>query len=325
MIEYKKKEKMVKYDENYYNDLKKLVEEYSKKELEEIDLELLIEKTRTFIDNIQIYDGTITTNRRETEEDSKKYFGENFIKQFEHIKKIIEQSNCKLLIHGTSPKLLNSIALNGLYLVSDLDLTTYICGPDDNFIYSKLLNWEHHEVKGLVLIAIPNECLTPKDRKPLLNINNNDDGKPKYLLKPEFIIGIIDVTKKEILLNPLYNRNHDYKTIDITDEAVINPMFYTEEELNDSKKETKTIRKQQNNKEFLELIELFEKTEQSKTDNEVYKECINELMGLFSGIEFELNKLLIGENITLERWNEYNYASTLEKLIEINNKKHKTR
>ena len=102
-------------------------------------------------------------------------------------------------------------------------------------------------------------------------------------------------------------------------------ILYNIQELNDSKKETKTIQKQQNNKEFSELIELFENTEQPKTDNEVYKECINELMGLFSGIRFDLNKLLIGENITLERWNEYDYASTLEKLIEINNRKHKIR
>lgn len=327
MIEYKKKEKMVKYDEYYYNDLKRLVEEYSKKELEEIDLELLIEKTRSFINNIQVYDGTITSYKRESEQDSRNYFGENFIKQFEYIKKIIEQSNCQLLIHGTNPKLLDSIALNGLYLVSNLNSTTYTCGLDDNYIYSKLLNWQHHNLKGLVLIAIPNECLTNENRKPLLNVNNNDDGNPKYLLKPEFIIGVIDVTKKEILLNPVYNRNHDYKTIDITDEDVINPMFNTEEELENMKIESNTNINQnrQDDKNYLELQNLFKEFELNKTDNEIYRECINKLMNLFSGTEFELVKLLIGENITLERWNEYNYASTLEKLIEINNRKHKTR
>ena len=320
MIEYEKTEKMVKYNEQNYKELKKIVEEYKEKKLEEIDLELLIEKLNNFIETIQVYDDKIKTIRRESEEDSRKYFGEDFINQFEHIKKIVNQSNCQLLIHGTRTDLLDSIVQNGLYLSGNLDSTTYSCTSDDNYIYSKLLNWEHHYSKGLVLISIPNECLSVNNRKPLININKQGNR----FLKSEFIIGVIDVTKKEIHLNPLYNRNHDYSKIDIIANEVINNMFITEEEKENKKILNSNIHDSNIEKTeyYNELQELFKEFEENKSDDEIYSECIQSLNNFFFGLGHELSNFFYGDDITLEDWNNKEMHSILEKLNEIKNIKY---
>ena len=330
MIEYQSKEKIVEYDNHYYNELKKIVSEYYGKELNDVDLNALIEIFQNFLDSVRVQEVLVTKHRNENEEESKKYFGDEFIHKFEKIKKLLKQSNCQLLIHGTSPDLLDSIMSNGLYL-STLDSTTYSCSFDDNYIYSKLLHWRHHDLQGLILIAVPDECLTSGKREKLLNFNKNKSTdansyyKHDYILKPEFIIGAINTEKREINLNSLYNRNHDYKTMDIIAGEVINPMFMTEEEFN-SKKLNNVTPSSMTSKEYLELeIELKNILNlDTKDNNEIFKECIERLYSSFT-IHSELSNILYENPNTLEHWQSLDYYSLLEKLIGIRENKQKLR
>lgn len=51
---------------------------------------------------------------RESEDEARQYFGEDFVRQFEQIRKYCTENNLMLAIHGTKPQLLDSIQQNGL-------------------------------------------------------------------------------------------------------------------------------------------------------------------------------------------------------------------
>ena len=93
--------------------------------------------------------------------------------------------------------------------------------------FSTLLNWPHHNFKGLVLIAIPNECLSTQGKaKPIWKYKPTTDEKVKatcqreYAIKPEYIVGVIDVLSKQITENPTYTNEHSYDGL-VLDDSVL--------------------------------------------------------------------------------------------------------
>ena len=169
---------------------------------------------------------------RESEDEARQYFGEDFVRQFEQIRKYCTENSLMLAIHGTKPQLLDSIQQNGLeYQHPEILSTAFIqTGTDLEETYSNfsgLLNWPHNESKGLILLGIPSECNGvlshgETETKPLwLRVSQEGDYEKKYRINPEFIIGQIDVDKKVIQENPTFSLSHDYSGLeydyDLTD------------------------------------------------------------------------------------------------------------
>ena len=64
------------------------------------------------------------------------------------MKKTILEQDCFVVIHGTSPKDIESILETGLYYnTAFLSSHTYAMQDEAGFLYTKLLNWQHHEAK----------------------------------------------------------------------------------------------------------------------------------------------------------------------------------
>lgn len=90
--------------------------------------------------------------------------------------------------------------------------------------FSKMINWPHRDYKGLVLIAVPNECLRVQgEAQPIWEHRPIPDGEVKtafsreYAIKPEYIVGVIDVLEKQITENPAYTNEHSYDGLVLDD------------------------------------------------------------------------------------------------------------
>ena len=213
------------------------------------------------------------------------------------MKKTILEQDCFVVIHGTSPKDIESILETGLYYnTAVLSSHTYAMQDEDGFLYTKLLNWQHHEAKGLIIISLPIECCGGKNPKPLWNVNKDIKDRPDYVLKPEFIYAAIDVNKKQIIKNPRYKRDHQYSEIDEVDELPINPCFKVEEakEIQNSNNiESQNPSSPEDNKLNQLFMELFEIANE-KSKEEQYRECID-----------NLNAFLESYEIFTETWGNY--------------------
>lgn len=193
-------------------------------------LDELIQK---IIGSITTQDILIDSKIKETEEEAKEYFGEEFIKKFEEIRRFCYENNISLAIHGTSPENMSSIQKMGLeYDRPDISETALIQSGIDQTeeynSYSDLLNWKHREYKGLVMIGIPSECHGilahgETETKPLWEeIKENSRGYRRYKINPEFILGCIDVNKRRISQNPSFSVSHNYTNIKHYDNALTN-------------------------------------------------------------------------------------------------------
>ena len=78
--------------------------------------------------------------------------------------------------------------------------------------YESLLNWGHKNYKGLIILAIPYECFYKEGLwNKFQDTNSSAYGGQDYKIDPDFVVGYIDVTQKKIVLNPKYNRQHNYE------------------------------------------------------------------------------------------------------------------
>lgn len=147
----------------------------------------------------------------ETEDEAKAYFGEEFVERLEEIIQYCDEKNLKLLLHGTSPENVPTILDEGLKSrINDLSYTSI---PLNRPIpYSTLLNWPHREYKGIVLLAIPTECLTRygNEISPIWNGEKSSYHSINYTLSPEFILGGLDIEHKSIIMNDAFSCEHDY-------------------------------------------------------------------------------------------------------------------
>lgn len=172
---------------------------------------------------------TIDTEVSETEDVAREYFGDDFIAQFEEIRKRLAEQNATLYIHGTDIEIANIAMQTGFEAKNPSITSTAICqtgyeeAPEYNQ-FSTMLNWPHRDYKGLVLIAVPNECLSIQEEvKPIWEHRPTTDGEVKtsftreYAIKPEYIVGVIDVLEKQITENPAYTNEHCYDGLVLDD------------------------------------------------------------------------------------------------------------
>ena len=184
------------------------------------DLNGVISLINQFLTNIESKEEIVSKTRHETEEEAREYFGEEFIEKFDNLMTKHDKEQTIIAIHGTSPMVCDAICENGLYYKSpSLDSTAVkqemALGQHDIKYknYEQLLNWGHKDYKGLVIIAIPYECFYKEGLwNHFQETNSSAYGGQDYKIDPDFIVGYIDVNNKKIVLNPQYNRNHNYST-----------------------------------------------------------------------------------------------------------------
>ena len=172
---------------------------------------------------------TIDTEVSETEDVAREYFGDDFIAQFEEIRKRLAEQNATLYIHGTDMEIANMAMQTGFEAKNPSITSTAVCQTSyeetpEYSEFSKMLNWPHRDYKGLVLIAIPNECLSVQgEAQPIWEHRPIPEGEVKtafsreYAIKPEYIVGVIDVLEKKITENPAYTNEHSYDGLVLDD------------------------------------------------------------------------------------------------------------
>ncbi|MBR6504444.1 MAG: hypothetical protein IKT41_01770 [Clostridia bacterium] len=172
---------------------------------------------------------TIDTEVSETEDVAREYFGDDFIAQFEEIRKRLAEQNATLYIHGTDMEIANMAMQTGFEAKNPSITSTAVCQTSyeeapEYSEFSKMLNWPHRDYKGLVLIAVPNECLSVQgEAQPIWEHRPIPEGEVKtafsreYAIKPEYIVGVIDVVEKQITENPAYINEHSYDGLVLDD------------------------------------------------------------------------------------------------------------
>ena len=171
----------------------------------------------TFLDNIKVKQEKTVLERHETEQEAREYFGKEFISEFDQLLTSLDKQETFVAIHGTSLDICPKICENGLEYKNPSILSTAVFlkmnyGQEAMKYknYEGLLNWEHRNYKGLVTVAIPYECAY---KEGLWNKFQNSEetfyGRD-YRIDKDFIVGYIDVSNKQIVLNPNYSRDHSY-------------------------------------------------------------------------------------------------------------------
>lgn len=182
------------------------------------NVSLLVESVNKFLDDIKVQKENVILERHETEAEARAYFGEEFINKFDKLLTELDQQQTIVALHGTTPDSCPKICEEGLkYAYPTLHSTaisqSMAYGEGDMHYnkYEGLLNWKHKNYKGLVMIAVPYECYY---KEGLWNhYQATDRGmiySQDYKINPDFVAGYIDVNDKKIVVNPKYNRNHDY-------------------------------------------------------------------------------------------------------------------
>lgn len=265
MIEYNKLEPRYYFSEDLFEDFVSEYKSFESKDWSEIrqeDVRHLKERLGRFLNSVTSKEIAVTAFRKETEEEAREFFGNNFVKEFEEIRRRCEEEKVALAIHGTTPEIIDDILKDGLRYGNPQILSTSIIKETadqqpEYDKYSELLNWPHRGHKGLVLLGIPLECMgiiyeNGEGSQPLWM--ENSDGK--YTINPEFIIGHINVDKKRIIYNPQYKREHNYEGLIYDTDAIIK--YSEQEENNDEKSETQTIKEKEEEEEpYLKVLDDF--------------------------------------------------------------------
>lgn len=178
----------------------------------------LVKAVDEFMSHIETIPEKVVLERHETEAEAREYFGEDFISKFDRLITDLDRQETIVAIHGTSEEVCPMICEKGLqYKSPSLNSTAVQQGMAygqhemhyDN--YESLLNWGHKNYKGLVILAIPYECYYKEGLwNKFQDTNSSAYGGQDYRIDPDFVAGYIDVTHKQIVLNPKYNRQHNY-------------------------------------------------------------------------------------------------------------------
>ena len=221
---------MIKYDavQNKYlykmEDIDKILENiqngnyYSIDDCTQEKVSELAKTIKDFMEHMEITQENVILERHETEEEAREYFGVDFISKFDQLLTTLDCQETVVALHGTNVEVCPSICEEGLKYKSPSSKSTVIqqkmnYGQKEMHYenYESLLNWPHKHYKGLVIVAIPYECFY---KEGLWNHYQNTDlnlyGSQDYKIDPDFIVGYIDVDNKQIVLNPKYNRQHNY-------------------------------------------------------------------------------------------------------------------
>lgn len=235
MIKYETTENKYLYDPKSIDEIINLINSsnyYDEGYLTQENVSMLVNTINNFLNNIKAVPHRIIKEKRETEEEAREYFGQDFIQEFDDLLTLLDKQETIVSIHGTRPSVCPIICEKGLqYKFPSLDSTavqqSMAYGQHDMHYesFESLLNWGHKNYKGLVILAIPYECYY---KEGLWNhfqyTNSSAYGGQDYRIDPDFIAGYIDVNEKKIVINPKYNRNHNYdeyeKDMDIFREKV---------------------------------------------------------------------------------------------------------
>ena len=220
MIKYEAIERKYSYNSNYLINIIDLLNKFYKNgiiNLTKDDINDLLDKIDLFMNSIHSKEKKVIKERHETEEEAREYFGLDFIKEWNSLLTDLDQQQTIVSIHGTSTDICHKILENGLMYKSP-QLTATTCGQSMNYgagpmnydSFEKLLNWGHRNYKGLVILAIPYECYYKEGLWNHFRTTEHSEYSYEYKIDSDFIVGYIDVIKKKIILNPKYNRHHDY-------------------------------------------------------------------------------------------------------------------
>ena len=197
----------------YRADIKKLEQAYeyvlSMKNLTAERCYIARELFKSVLDSVTITKEERTERIRETEEQAKAYFGEEFVEKLQSIINYCGENNLALQLHGTSEDYIPEILNNGLSCHKN-DIAYTSLSADRKNLYSDLLNWPHREYKEIILLALPKECIgiTGHGEQPIWN--DSTILANGYELAPEFILGALDIENKSIIMNNAFTKDHDY-------------------------------------------------------------------------------------------------------------------
>lgn len=171
---------------------------------------------KSVLDSVTITKEERTERIRETEEQAKAYFGEEFVEKLQSIINYCAENNLALQLHGTSEDYIPEILNNGLSCHKN-DIAYTSLSADRKNLYSDLLNWPHREYKGIILLALPKECIgiTGHGEQPIWN--DSTILANGYELAPEFILGALDIENKSIIMNNAFTKDHDYSKFRLRD------------------------------------------------------------------------------------------------------------
>ena len=181
-------------------------------------------KERPIITNVE-------SDKAEAEVEAREYFGNDFIAQFEKIRKKLDEQNVTLFIHGTDVDIANKVMKDGFEAKNPSITSTAVLEEsyEDMPEYNKFANmikWPHRNYKGLVLIGLPKECFTNEaqpvwEHRPIQEGDVKTDSSREYVIRPEYIVGVIDVLGKQIIENPTYTNEHSYEGLLLDDYIAI--------------------------------------------------------------------------------------------------------
>ena len=213
---------MIEYDgiEKIYSYNKEIVAEINRKlsKIEYRDISLctqerikeLIANINSFFDSTKLIERKARLKRYETPEEAREYFGEQFIKQFTDLLTTLDKQDTNIFLHGTNTENCESICEKGLKSQLPNLVSTSIQVEKDFNDYVMLRNWPHKRLCGIVILAIPYECYYREGIWTKVDDKVSELNRLDYKITPDFIVGYIDVIKKALILNPQYNRNHNY-------------------------------------------------------------------------------------------------------------------
>ena len=192
------------YDENYCT---------------EENISSLVKAVDEFMSHIETIPEKVVLERHETEAEAREYFGEELISKFDRLITDLDRQETIVAIHGTKEEVCPMICEKGLQYKSPSLSSTAVqqrmaYGQHEMHYdnYESLLNWGHKNYKGLVILAIPYECFYKEGLwNKFQDTNSSMYGGQDYKIDPDFVAGYIDVTQKQIVLNPKYNRQHNYE------------------------------------------------------------------------------------------------------------------
>ena len=324
-------------DANYYNP------NYCTQE----NISTLIKSVNDFMSNIETVSENAVLERHETEDEAREYFGEDFIAKFDQLLTFLDKQETIVALHGTTEESCKLILDNGLqYKIPSISSTAVqqrmAYGQHDmhHDKYESLLNWEHKNYKGLAIIAIPYECYYKEGLwNKFQDTNSGMYGGQDYRIDPDFVAGYIDVTQKKIVLNPKYNRKHNYdgylkdneifrQQIDMDNNkfkqlAIDSEKLISQEIANNQTTNVDDVKKEQFDASRIpyvieDLVGTFNSIKFGFPDGmteEKYKDLLKELANGFNGIVEILPTLKTNEQVNKEMSEKYSVFNDKLKVV----------
>lgn len=249
----------------------------------------VVNAVNSFISSITPVEQKVMLERHETEEEARQYFGTEFIEKFDRLMTMLDQQQTMVALHGTSVSNCPSICENGLqYKNASLSATAVLqsmaYGQNDIHYedYEGLLNWKHRQHKGIVIVAVPYECCYKEGLwRKYQDTDSAAYGGQDYRIDPDFIVGYLDIENKNIVLNPKYNRQHNYNGY-LTD----NDMFHEQRGMDNTAFTQLMITEQQKLKNMTSTVAVADDFKQQKIDISQVPSFIEDMLGMFNSIKF---------------------------------------